>query len=361
MHKFTVITTLKHLLVLIALISGLSGFSQIGGTKTYRFLDIPMTARAAALGGNNMSIWGEDVNLLHSNPSLLNPAMTKQVAFDYSNYVADLNLFYLAYAHSLKKHGTAAISVQGFNYGKFTGYDELGQQTGNFKASDNCINLNYARPLADSLFNVGIALKTIISQYDIYQSYGNAIDFGITYHNKKNVTVSLVAKNVGFIWKSYSSNNTQKEALPQTVQFGMSKKIEKAPFRVFFVYDQLLKWNISYVSPIDTAGKFSTLNTGETQQDSSGFQKFKARSGRFGDNLMRHIVLGTEIVITKNFNLRIAYNYRRQKEMTLPERRGFNGLSFGFGMRVKRFGFSYSFSKMAFPGSSHIFGLTFGW
>jgi hypothetical protein len=352
---------LKNSLVLIPIFIALQSFSQIGGTKTYRFLDIPMTARAAALGGNNMSIWGDDINLIHSNPALLNPSMVKQATFNYSNYVSDLNFFYLAYAHSLKKYGTAAISLQKFDYGSFTGYDELGQKTTSFKANDNSINLHYARPLADSMFNIGIALKTIISQYDVYKSYGNAIDFGITYHTKKNLTISLQAKNVGFIWKSYSAFTTQKESLPQTVQLGISKKIEKAPFRLFLVYDQLLKWNINYVSPLDTAGKFSSLNTGEVKKDSTGFQKFKVRSGKFGDNFMRHIVLGTEIVVTKNFNLRIAYNYRRQKEMTLPERRGFNGLSFGFGLRVKRFGFSYSFSKMAFPGNSHIFGLTFGW
>lgn len=351
---------MKKLALLISLFSALAITAQIGGTKTYRFLDIPMTARSAALGGNNMSIWGEDINLLYNNPALLNPAMVKQVAFNYSNYVSDINFFSLAYAHNLKNYGTAAISLQKFSYGEFEGYDELGEKTNNFKANDNSINLSFAKPLADSMFNVGITLKTILSQYDVYNSVGNAIDFGITYHTKKNLVVSLVAKNVGFMWKSYS-NNGEKEALPQTVQFGMSKKIAKAPFRLFFVYDQLLKWNLNYISPVDTTGKNSTLNSSDVKTDSTGFQRFKLRAGKYGDNFMRHLVIGTEIILTKNFNLRIAYNYRRQKEMTLPERRGANGFSFGFGMRVKRFGFAYSFSKMAFPGNSHILGLTFNW
>jgi hypothetical protein len=351
---------LKKVALLISVFFVVNGLAQIGGTRTYRFLDIPMTARAAALGGSNMSIWGRDINLLHSNPALLNPEMTKQVAFNYCNYVGDLNFYYAAYAHSLKKNGTAAISVQTYNYGQFDGYDENGQKTNTFRASDNCININYAKPLADSLFNIGIALKTIISQYDTYQSFGNALDFGITFHNKKELTMSLLVKNIGGIWKSYSPN-AAKETLPQTVQFGISKKVAKAPFRLFLVYDQLLKWDLNYVSPIDTTGKNSQFNTGQTSQDSSSFQRFKVRAGKFGDNFMRHIVVGTEIVLTKNFNLRIAYNYRRQKEMTLPDRRGASALSFGFGFKVKRFGLSYSYSKMAFPGNAHIFGLTFGW
>ena len=360
MYKFTVINQLKKLALLISVFVAFKAVSQVGGTKTYRFLDIPMTARAAALGGNNMSIWGEDINLIHSNPSLLNPGMTKQVAFNYCNYVGDLNFYYLAYAHSLKHYGTAAISFQTYNYGVFEGYDELGQKTGTFRANDNCINLNYAKPLADSMFNIGIALKTIISQYDAYKSFGNVIDFGVTYHTKKELTISLLVKNVGFIWKDYSTGR-EKEKLPQTVQFGISKKVAKAPFRLFLVYDQLLKWNLNYVSPVDTTGKSSQLNISQTSQDSSGFQRFKVRGGKFGDNLLRHIVIGTEIVLTKNFNLRVAYNYKRQQEMTLPERRGANALSFGFGFKIKRFALSYSFSKMAFPASAHIFGVTYGW
>lgn len=351
---------MKKALVLISVFLTTQVFPQIGGTKTYRFLELPMTARAAGLGGNSMAIWGDDINLIYSNPALLNPSMVKQAAFNYCNFVGDMNLAYLAYAHDLKKYGTAAISVQSFGYGSFEGYDELEQATGKFKAADYSINMAIAKPLADSMFNVGLLLKTIFSQYEVYQSIGNAIDFGITYHNKKDFTASLVAKNIGMMWKSYSPS-LGREPLPHTVQIGLSKKVDRAPFRLFVVYDQLLKWNLKYISPVDTTGKTSLLNSGTTAIDSSGFQKFAARGGSFGDNVFRHLTLGTEILITKNFNLRIAYNYRRQKEMILPERRGINGFSFGIGFRVKRFGFSYAFTKMAFPGNSSMLGLTFSW
>lgn len=355
----SVITKLKKLTALFLLLAGFHSFSQVGGTRAYRFLELPVTARNAAHGGSSMSIWGDDINLMPSNPALLNPAMAKQAAFNYCNFVGDVNYYSVAYAHNLKKYGTGAISVNAFNYGSFRGFDEVGNETQNFEAADYSINLHFAKPLADSMFSIGVALKTIISQYDIYQSYGNAIDFGITYHNKKDFTASLVARHVGMIYKGYTPTGG-KEALPTTVQFGMSKKLAKAPFRLFFVYDQLLKWNLNYVSPIDTAGKFSTLGT-TSVIDSTGVQRFTARVGRFGDNFMRHFTLGTEILITNNFNLRVAYNYRRQKEMTLPERRGMNAFSFGVGLKVKRFGFAATFTKMAFPGNSLMLGLTFGW
>ncbi len=350
---------MRSALVLIIFFFFQQSFSQVGGTRTYRFLDIPATARSAANGGSSMCIWGDDINLVHSNPALLNPSMLKQAAFNYCNYVGDINYYSLAAPYDLKKLGTAAVSIQAFNYGKFTGYDELGTKTSDFKASDYAINLNYAKPMADSMFNIGVALKTIISQYDVYNSFGNAIDFGVTYHTKKDFSASLLARNVGVMYKSYSQGSP-KESLPWSVQFGMSKKMEKAPFRLFFVYDQLLKWNLRYISPIDTAGKYSSL-TGTTQIDSTGFDRFKVRGGKFADNLMRHITVGTEILITKNFHLRVAYNYRRQREMILPDKRGANAFSFGVGLRVKRFGFACTFTKMAMPGNSLMLGLTFGW
>lgn len=316
-----------------------------------------MTALSAALGGNNMSIWGDDVNLIYSNPALLNPSMSKQIALNYSNYVSDLNFGYLAYAHDLKQFGTVAASMQFYNYGKFQGYDELGQKTTDFSANDYCINLNYAKPMADSLFNIGIALKTIISQYDIYQSVGNAFDFGITYHPNNNFVASILVKNVGYMWKSYSASGL-KESLPRNMQLGVSYKIPKAPFKVFLIYDNALDWNLKYTNVLDTINKSSPFGNTTSTEDSTGWQRFKEKSGNRVDNFMRHIIFGTEISLTKNFNLRVGYNYRRQKEMAVTERRGVNGLSLGFGFKIKRFGISYAFTKMAFPGNSSVLGLT---
>lgn len=348
---------MKKVLLFILILITCNAFSQLGGSRTFRFLDIPMTARSAALGGNNMSIWGDDVNLIYSNPALLNPTMSKQIALNYSNYVSDLNFGYLAYAHDLKQFGTVAASMQFYNYGKFQGYDELGQKTNDFSANDYCINLNYAKPMADSMFNIGVALKTIISQYDIYQSVGNALDFGITYHPNNSFVASILVKNIGYMWKSYSTTGI-KESLPRNMQLGVSYKIPKAPFKVFLIYDNALDWNLKYTNALDTINKSSPFGNTTSTEDSSGWQKFKEKSGNRVDNFMRHIIFGTEISLTKNFNLRVGYNYRRQKEMAITERRGVNGLSLGFGFKIKRFGISYAFSKMSFPGNSSVLGLT---
>jgi hypothetical protein len=331
--------------------------AQVGGNSNFRFLDIPMTGRAAGVGGTNMSVWGTDVNLVHSNPALLNKSMDKQIALNYCNYVSNMNFGYLAYARNFEKAGMFGASFNFFNYGKFKGYDELGNETRTFRANDYALNLNYSIHLPeDTSFNLGVSLKTILSQYEAYTAFANAIDLGATYHTKKNFVISLVAKNVGKIWKEYTP--TQPMSLPTDVQLGISKKLSKAPIRLIFVYNNLLKWNLKYVSPIDTAGQSNPFDNNKTA-DSTKFQRFSKRFGSFSDNFLRHMTFGTELILSKNFMIMAGYNYRRQREFTLPERRGANGLCFGFQIMIKKFQFTYSYNKMAFGGNNNILGLTY--
>lgn len=353
-------TSVKKLLLLPALFLSFSVVAQIGGTRAFRFLELPMSARAAGNGGSTLPFSGDDINLLYSNPAALNAGMLKQASFNYCNFVGDINYYNFAYAHSFKKTGPIGLTMQALNYGEFSGYDENGIATGSFRAKDYCFGLNYARSIADSMFSIGLALKTIISQYENYQTMGNAVDFGILYRGKKDFTMALAAKNIGFMHQSYSGKPGDRETIPYNVQFALSKKVQKAPFRVFFVYDQLLKWRLNYISPIDTAGQNNSLQT-TTAVDSSGFQKFTKRAGNFTDQFFRHTTIGTEIVLTKNFNLRIAYNYRRQQEFTLSEKRGASALSFGLNLKIKSFAFAYAFTKMSIPASAHMIGLTFCW
>lgn len=348
----------KYCLYFILFLSVISIKAQVGGNTNFRFLDLPMTSRAASVGGNNMSIWGNDINLVHSNPALLNKYMHKQIAGNYCNFVSNLNFGYLAYAHNFEKAGIFGASFNFYNYGKFDGYDELGNETRTFRANDYSLNLNYSIHLPeDTSFNLGVSLKTVLSQYEAFTAFANVIDLGATYHTKKNFVISLVAKNVGKVWKEYTP--TSGMSLPTTVQLGISKKLSKAPIRLIFVYDNLLKWNMKYVSPIDTAGQSNPFDTNKEPEDSTRFQKFSKRFGSNTDNFFRHMSFGTELLLSKNFAVMLGYNYRRQREFTLPERRGANGLSFGFLVKVKKFQFTYSFNKMAFAGNSNILGLTY--
>jgi len=57
---------------------------------------------------------------------------------------------------------------------------------------------------------------------------------------------------------------------------------------------------------------------------------------------MRHIVIGTEVTIAKVFSIRLGYNYGRRQELKIYNHTGLSGFSYGFGVRVKMFDFSYT-------------------
>ena len=57
---------------------------------------------------------------------------------------------------------------------------------------------------------------------------------------------------------------------------------------------------------------------------------------------MRHIVVGTEVTIAKVFAIRLGYNYGRRQELKIYDRTGLSGFSYGFGVRIKMFDFSYT-------------------
>ena len=347
---------MKKIAIYIFVFSVNIAFAQIGGTKVFRFLDLQMPARSAALGGATNAIWDDDVNLSYNNPALLNPSMSKQLAFNYVNYVADLSYGNFMYAQQFKKHFTFGAGLQYYNYGKFDGRDEYDEKTGTFKAADYSLNLSIAKPLnVDSTLSIGATLKSIYSHYEGYYSFGSAVDVGLTYHNKKNLTITLLAKNYGKQWRTYSGAG-DKEKLPSDFQIGISKKVPKAPFRIIVLYDQLLKWDLTYINPLvqsDNIDPFTNKPVVKTKKEIRN-ENFRNGLDKFG----RHLVIGTEIVLTKNFNIRVAYNFKTGKEMALPDKKSANGLSIGFGLKIYKFHLNYGFSKYALTGNSHTIGIT---
>lgn len=331
------------------------GYSQIDGTKSFSFIDLPVPARSNALGGASMAIWDNDVNLSYANPALLNPNCSKQLALNYVNFVSDINYGNFLYAQKLKKYGTLGVGLQYFNYGKFDGRDEFDVETEKFKVADYSLNLAFAKTInKDSTLSLGVALKTIYSSYQMYYALGNAVDVGLTYHNKKQLTISLVAKNYGRQWKSFSENGPR-ESMPQDLQIGISKKVSKAPFRLILVYDQLLKWDLTYNDPQNATSNIDPFTNKPIVKTQKQIRNEKIKTGL--DKFGRHLIFGTEILFGKNFTVRLAYNYRRGKELALPDVKKVNGLSVGFGFKVYKFHLDYAYSKFALRGNSHTIGI----
>lgn len=338
---------MRKIKVLLLFLIPLTLTGQTGGRGIYTFLKLPIAARTAALGGNNISLKDGDINLIAQNAALLDSSMHNHLAVNYINYFADINYGFTSYAYHVPKLGTFAAGMQFVNYGTFTAADATGEITGTFGAGDYSFNLSYARKI-DSTFNVGGTLKTIYSKYESYTSVGNAIDLGAIYKSKdKLLSLAAVIKNVGFQWSTYRPGD--REQLPFEIQLGITKKLEKAPIRFSITGQHLQRWDLTYEDPANPTLTVDPL-TGEDIKQS--------KAKEFGDKLMRHVVVGGELLLTKNFHIRAGYNYLRRQELKVDTRPGMIGFSFGFGLKISKFHLSYGRAAYHLGGASNHFSLT---
>jgi len=318
--------------------------AQIGGNNTFEFLNLTTPARVIALGGSVISIKDNDLNIAIQNPSLLDTSMHNNLSISYVDYFTDVQYGYAAYSRSYKNIGSFSAGMQFVDYGKFTAAEINGVITGQFTAAEYALNLSYARPI-DSLFSVGATLKTIYSTLEEYQSIGNAIDIGSVYSSKKHMlSAALVIKNLGRQWTKYG---LERESLPFEIQFGISKKINHAPFRINFTTTHLEKWDMTYTDP--------AINTTDPI---TGEVILKSKFSQFSDKLARHFVFGGEVLLSKNFHLRVGYNFQHRQELKLQSRTGIVGFSYGFGLRINRFHLSYGYAKYHFAGGPNHFTIS---
>ncbi len=336
----------RNHLLLFSLILSSTVLGQTGGDYIFRFIELPNSARIASLGGKQVSIFDDDLNFVNSNPSLLNGSMSNQLAINYINYLADINYGSVAYARTIKGYGIFALGVNYFDYGEFTYADQLGVQGEHFSASDYMINASYSRPVFDSLFHVGATVKAIGSKYETYNSFGLALDAGITYYNPKRLfTAALVVKNLGIQLNTYYETAGQ-ESFPFEIQLGISQKLKYAPFRFSVLIQHLETPNLRYQTEQDIKDEIDPL-TGEKKKED--------KLANFGDNVMRHLVFGLEFLPTKNFHIDIGYNYKRRQELKIADKPGFSGISYGFGLKLYKFRISYGRSRYHLAGVSNHF------
>lgn len=339
---------MKNLVAIFLLLSSFISNAQIGGTNTYEFLNIPVSARVASLGGSVIAVYDNDPTFALANPSLLNDEMNGMVTFSYLNYFADINHGYVSYVKDFKKAGTFSAGIRYLNYGDFLETDEGGNELGNFTASEYAFILGWGKKI-DSSFSVGANLKPIYSSLYIYNSFGIALDFSATYYNKsKGFTASLVAKNIGAQLSPYVDGG-EKEPLPFEIQAGISKKLQHIPFRFSVDLIQLQNWNLSYNDSIIATNANQDLTDEEKSE--------RNKTGLINESI-KHVVLGGEFIPSNSFMLRFGFNFKRRSELAHDNKPGMIGFSWGLGFRIKKFHISYGSAKYHLAGPSNHFTIT---
>ena len=329
--------------ILIFLSISFPGFSQVGGKATYQFLNLPNSARIASLGGNFLAINDNDITLTLANPSLINESMNNQLGFSFIDFYTDINYGFAQYSRTFNNVGSFVGTMQYINYGQFQEADETGEKYGTFSAGEYALNIGWGRKLTPR-FAIGANLKFILSSLASYNSFGMAVDVAGSYFSKDSLfTASVLFRNVGYQIVAYRSDNH--EPLPFEIQAGLSKRFSHIPFRFSVLLTHLEKWNLRYDNPVNPAGGVDPI-TGEPNKI-SGIDEF-------ADNLMRHVIVGGEILIGKFLSISGAYNYERRQEMKVPDKRSTVGFSWGIGLRVSQFQFSYARSAYHLVGSPNF-------
>ncbi|MEM9050825.1 MAG: hypothetical protein AAGC47_02130, partial [Bacteroidota bacterium] len=134
------------------------------------------------------------------------------------------------------------------------------------------------------------------------------------------------------------------EDLPFEIQAAISKKLAKAPIRLSLIGENLHRWDLTPERPL-------------TEIDPLTGEEIVTNPGGFGENLMRHLVFNSEILLTDNFHIRVGYNYNRRQQLKVDDRPGAAGITYGLGMRLAKIHISYARAAYSLAGVSNHFTL----
>ncbi len=333
MKRFFLIFIMAAAMVFPSLVS-----AQIGGTSVYQLLNLPPSARSAALGGWMPSIRDNDPALVYHNPALANQTMNDQLSMNYSSYLAGIKYGYLAYSHDLGKWGTPVIGMQYINYGSFIEANEYGDILGNFTAAEYSLNLSYSYAL-DSLISIGATVRPIYSVLERYTSWGIASDFGIHYRSASNqFAFTLVARNFGSQLTTYATPDREKLAFE--ILTGINYKLKHAPFRLHFTARNLQQFNLRPATFV-------------LADDASFVQK----SGHNLTLALDHMVAGVEFLPGDLIAIRVGYNFLRRTELRMTDYGGATGFSFGAGVNLGKIVIDYALANYHVSGLTHSISL----
>ena len=287
----------------------------------YNFLRLPVSAHAAALGGDNISIIEDDESMIFNNPALLSSVSDKTINLNYMNYMSGANTASASFNRIIKERASVAASAQFVDYGKMKKTDENNIQTGEFSAKDISIAGYFSYMLTDRLAG-GITAKFITSYIGDYNSIAMGVDLGLNYYDpEKEWSVSLVAKNLGGQMKAYDD---QYDRMPIDIQLGASKRFAHMPFRISATLVDLNHLDYKFIN---------------------------------------HLVAGVDIIISPTIWVGAGYNFRRAKEMKITETDGESshgaGLSFGAGINLERFKLNLAYGKYHVSSSSILINLAY--
>ena len=288
----------------------------------YNFLRVPVSAHAAALGGDNITIIEDDASLALSNPALLASVSSKTIGLGYMNNFNGTSLYNANYTHAINDKLTLGGAAVFMNYGTMKEMNSAGEQLGTFSPSDLALEAILSYTLAKRLVG-GIAAKFVYSKIGNYSSTAAAIDLGLNYYDEDlNLSVSATARNLGGQLSAY---NDEYESMPIDVLVGITKSLGSWPVNISLTVDDLTHWDYSF---------------------------------------WQHLRLGADIYFTQKFYVAGGYNFRRASSMSVSDGEGGTttggaGFSVGAGLLLDRFTINVCYAKHHVTTQNLMFNASF--
>ena len=313
---------MKKALFVFLMMLGISSLHAQNESQTeYNFLRLPISAHAAALGGDNITVIENDEALIFHNPALLTSVNDKTINLNYMNYMSGANMASASFNRIVKERASWAVSAQYVNYGKMKEVDENNVQTGEFSAKDLSFAGYFSYMLTNRLTG-GISARLITSYLGSYNSIGFGVDLGLNYYDSDHEwSLALVLKNLGGQLKAYHDNF---ERMPFDIQMGVTKRFTGTPFRLHATLVDLNHLDYKFLN---------------------------------------HVVVGADVLLTESIWIGGGYNFRRADEMKITTTNGSSshgaGLSCGAGLNLERFKLNLAYGKYHVSSSSLVLNVAY--
>ena len=245
------------------------------GTSGAQFLKLDVDARAVGLGGANVAVTRGAMALYYNPAGIAN--MDKQnVAFSYTDWIADIKYNYFAYETPLSGFGNVGVHVAVLTMGDMekTTLDQPDGTGEKFGANSWVVGITNAYQLTNR-FAFGVTAKYIREKISELSSDAIAFDFGTLYYTGyKNLRIAMSTRNFGTDAKfdgSELETTFDEDNNPSTAPILIKKETQSQSlplsFRLGVAYDFEFNEQSKLMAALDG---YNTRDRG--QQASVGFE-----------------------------------------------------------------------------------------
>jgi len=203
------------LILISVLLLSTTAFADGSGSSAADFLNLGVSARAAATGGAFGAIADGPMSSYY-NPAGLSQSENYQIAGMHSEWFQDLQYEYLGYSQPVGQKGGFGLSFIYLSMGTINGYDASNNSIGDIAAYDMATVASYGHQMNENL-SVGVSGKWINEKLDEVTASGFAGDVGMQYRTYK-YKLGLSIMNFG-PKMSYENSSS---SLPTSISAGMA-------------------------------------------------------------------------------------------------------------------------------------------